>query len=193
MTKPLTERFGEALKFAFELHQDQYRKGSQTPYISHLLCVTAIVLEHGGSEDQAIAALLHDAVEDQGGYETLAEIKEHFGSEVAEIVEDCTDAYTTPKPRWRERKTDYLEKLKGASEKTILVSLADKIHNARSIKNDLEIFGEDVWNKFNGGKEGTLWYYQSLVDIFLSSPYPTLTAELKDLVSEITILAKARD
>jgi (p)ppGpp synthase/HD superfamily hydrolase len=193
MDEPLSDRFGKALKFAFKLHQSQFRKGSQVPYISHLLHVTAIVLEQGGSENQAIAALLHDAVEDQGGYETLSKIKERFGSEVAEIVDGCTDAYTVPKPEWKERKKAYLEKMKGSPDGTILVSLADKVHNARSILSDLLDSGEEVWDKFKGGKEGTLWYYQSLVDIFQASPYPRLTAELKDLVDEIMVIAKARD
>ena len=193
MNNQLSDRFGKALKFAFNLHRDQFRKGSGVPYISHLLGVTAIVLEHGGSENQAIAALLHDAVEDQGGLETLAKIKSLFGPEVAEIVKDCTDAFTIPKPDWKERKTAYLEKLKRSTDETILVSLADKVHNARSILNDLVDCGEDVWGKFNGGKEGTLWYYHSLVEVFQTNQHPTLAAELKKLVDEISDIARTKE
>lgn len=192
MNTLLSDRFRKALDFAFNLHQNQFRKGSGIPYISHLLGVTAIVLEHGGNEDQAIAALLHDAVEDQGGHKTLSKIKKLFGSQVAEIVENCTDAFTIPKPEWKIRKTAYLEKLVNSPDETMLVSLADKVHNARSILNDLLSFGEDVWGKFNGGKEGTLWYYQSLVEIFQASPYRILTAEFQELVDEITEHAKKR-
>ena len=190
MNSPLTSRFETALGFAFQLHKNQYRKGSHIPYISHLLAVTAIVIENGGSENQAIAALLHDAVEDQGGYDTLQEIKEQFGSEVAEIVEGCTDAFTDPKPEWEGRKTAYLKRLKQSPDTILLVSLADKVHNARSIFRDLKSKEEDVWKKFNGGKEGTLWYYQSLVEIFNTSPYPYLTSELSLVVKKIVKLSE---
>ena len=190
MKKKLSDRFGKALEFAFNLHRNQYRKGSMIPYISHLLGVTAIVLEQGGNENQAIAALLHDAVEDQGGHKTLIKIKDLFGPEVAEIVEGCTDSFIIPKPEWKQRKTAYLEKLKRSPDETILVSLADKVHNARSILNDIVNSEDDVWEKFNGGKKGTLWYYQSLVEIFQTSPYRILTTELQELVDEIADLAK---
>jgi (p)ppGpp synthase/HD superfamily hydrolase len=177
MRNLLTSRSETALDFAFQLHKNQYRKGSNIPYISHLLAVTAIVIENGGSENEAIAALLHDAVEDQGGYDTLHKIHELFGSEVAEIVEGCTDAFTDPKPEWEGRKKAYLKKLKQSSDSILLVSLADKIHNARSLLRDLQSKEEDIWIIFNGGKEGTLWYYQSLVKIFNTSPYSYLATE----------------
>ncbi len=190
MSSPLTSSFEKALGFAFQLHKNQYRKRSHIPYISHLLAVTAIVIENGGSENQAIAALLHDAVEDQGGYDTLQKIEELFGSEVAEIVEGCTDAFTDPKPEWERRKTAYLKKLKHSPDSILLVSLADKIHNARSLLRDLQSKENNVWEKFNGGKEGTLWYYQSLVEIFNTSPYPYLTSELSQVVKKIEKLSR---
>jgi (p)ppGpp synthase/HD superfamily hydrolase len=190
MSNLLTPKFETALGFAFQLHKNQYRKQSQIPYISHLLAVTAIVLENGGSENQAIAALLHDAVEDQGGYDTLQKIEEMFGSEVAEIVEGCTDAFTDPKPEWKGRKTAYLKKLKEFPDSILLVSLADKVHNALSILRDLQSKEKDIWKRFNGGKEGTLWYYQSLVEIFNTSPYTELTSELNRVVKEIVKLSE---
>jgi (p)ppGpp synthase/HD superfamily hydrolase len=162
----LTERFGQALLFAFQLHSQQRRKGSQTPYIAHLLGVASLVLEDGGDEDEAIAALLHDAVEDQGGLETLEQIRVRFGERVAGIVDGCTDSYETPKPPWRQRKIDYLAHLKTASPSVWRVSLADKLHNARTILVDLHSQGEQIWQRFNGGEAGSLWYYRSLVNIF---------------------------
>jgi (p)ppGpp synthase/HD superfamily hydrolase len=190
MTNPLSHRFEMALGFAFRLHKNQYRKQSRVPYISHLLGVTAIVLENGGTENQAIAALLHDAVEDQGGYDTLIKIKELYGEEVAEIVEGCTDAFTDPKPAWKKRKSAYLKKLISSNDAIQLVSLADKIHNARSILHDLKSNQENVWLKFNGGKEGTLWYYQSLVEVFNNSRYRELALEFQQLVTEISELSR---
>ena len=190
MRNLLTSRFETALDFAFHLHKNQYRKGSNIPYISHLLAVTAIVIENGGSENQAIAALLHDAVEDQGGYDTLQKIEEQYGSEVAEIVEGCTDAFTDPKPEWKGRKTAYLTKLEQSPDSILLVSLADKVHNAHSILRDLQSNEKNIWEKFKGGKEGTLWYYQSLVKIFNTSRYPYLTSELSQVVTKIVKLSE---
>jgi (p)ppGpp synthase/HD superfamily hydrolase len=185
----LTERYLSALELAFKLHQTQIRKGSQVPYFTHLMSVSAMVLENGGSEDQAIAALLHDAVEDQGGKKTLNIIKKRFGADVAEIVEGCSDSDTIPKPPWKNRKLAYLEKIKHASDTIKLVSLADKIHNARSILQDLQTRGEATWSMFTGGKDGSLWYYKSLVKIFDNSPFPFLKQELHQLVDEIIKLA----
>ncbi len=185
----LTQRFIEAFKMAFEKHREQTRKGSQTPYIAHLMSVASLVLENGGNEDQAIAALLHDAVEDQGGLPTLQEIREKFGDNVADLVDGCTDAYTQPKPPWKERKTAYLERLQTASDQILLISLADKVHNARSILRDLQLIGDHIWDKFTPAKSETLWYYQSLANIFDSAPYPSLKNEFRDLVEEIITLA----
>jgi GTP pyrophosphokinase len=162
----LTERFQRALAFAAELHAGQVRKGGGTPYVSHLLGVCSIALEHGASEDEAIAALLHDAIEDQGGDDARREIRRRFGETVAAIVDGCSDTDTTPKPPWRQRKEAYLAHLPTAGRSVRLVSAADKLHNARSIRRDLRALGDALWGRFRGGKEGTLWYYRSLVEIF---------------------------
>jgi (p)ppGpp synthase/HD superfamily hydrolase len=162
----LSDRFGQALLFALQLHRNQSRKGNQTPYIAHLLGVASLVLEDGGDEDEAIAALLHDAPEDQGGRETLEAIRSRFGERVAQIVDGCTDTYETPKPPWRERKEGYLRHLRVAPPSVWRVSLADKLHNARTILADLRAQGEQVWERFNGGKSGSLWYYRALVNEF---------------------------
>ena len=162
----LSDRFDEAFAFASRLHRDQRRKGTAIPYISHLMSVAALVLEHGGNEDQAIAALLHDAVEDQGGEPTLEEIRLRFGDVEAQIVADCSDAWGEPKPPWRARKEAYIYKLTKKDPATLLVSLADKTHNARAILNDFRQMGDELWGRFNGGKEGTIWYYQTLSAIY---------------------------
>jgi len=189
----LSERFLEAFEMAFHLHNQQLRKESKIPYIAHLMAVSSLVLENGGNENQAIAGLLHDAVEDQGGWDTLKDIKDKFGEEVATLVDGCTDAYTNPKSPWKERKAAYLVKMKTAPDSVILVSLADKVHNARSILLDLQDSGDQIWEKFNGGKAGTLWYYQSLANIFDSAPYPLLKHQLRDLVEEIITLANLQE
>lgn len=163
---PLGLRFDEALVYARQLHQAQVRKGTVIPYFAHLMAVSAIVLEYGGDEDQAIAGLLHDAMEDQGGVETLADIGKKFGAVVAAIVEDCTDAWTEPKPPWQERKERYVASLAHKPKRSLLVSAADKLHNCRSIAADYAILGEDLWQRFTGARDGTLWYYRALADAF---------------------------
>jgi (p)ppGpp synthase/HD superfamily hydrolase len=184
-TVKLTQRFEDALLYAFRLHARQVRKGSLTPYVAHLLGVANIVLSYGGDEDQAIAALLHDAVEDQGGRARLEEIRQRFGENVAQIVAGCTDAWETPKPPWRKRKEEYLEHLKTAPPDVLLVSCADKIDNARSTLRDYRRLGETFWGRFRGGKSGTLWYYRSLVQI-LGEIYPhPMVRELTKVVAEI--------
>lgn len=172
----LTKRFDQALAYASSLHRHQERKGSEIPYVSHLLAVAAIALEHGADEDQAIAALLHDAVEDQGGLEQLEAITVRFGQAVAAIVADCTDCHEDPKPAWRPRKEAYLASLQRKPVRSLAVSLADKIHNASTINADLRAHGSPVWDRFTGGKEGTLWYYRSLADTFLAL-VPGIAAE----------------
>jgi len=189
----LSDRFQAALDMALELHKNQERKGSREPYFTHLMSVSALVLENGGSENQAIAALLHDAVEDQGGIPTLERIEAEFGKEVAEIVEGCTDAYTHPKPPWKERKINYVDRLKTASDTILLVSLSDKVHNARSILRDFQNEGDVIWERFKGGKSGTLWYYQSLANIFDESRYSFLKQELRQIVEEIITLASIQE
>ncbi len=189
----LTSRYHEAFSLAFNLHQNQTRKGSPLPYISHLMAVSAITLEYGGDEDQAIAALLHDAVEDQGGYETLAIIRERFGEGVAAIVADCSDSFTSPKPPWRERKEQYLVHLGSLSERSLLVALADKVHNARALLRDYEQQGEAMWARFNGGRDGTLWYQRSLVDaLSLAGVSHPLLEELRNVVGELEEKAASR-
>ena len=187
-TPKLTSRFEEALLYAARLHAHQTRKGKSTPYLAHLLSVAALVMEAGGDEDQAIAALLHDAVEDQGGLEILADIRRRFGSRVAEIVDNCTDAYEIPKPAWKQRKETYLTHLQQAPPEARLVSLADKLHNARSILRDLRQDGDAIWDIFHGGKEGTLWYYRSLLAIFRENDDNFLVAELERVITEIETL-----
>jgi (p)ppGpp synthase/HD superfamily hydrolase len=186
---PLNSRFEEALIFTTRLHQGQTRKGKDLPYISHLLAVTALVFQDGGDEDEVIAALLHDAVEDQGGLETLAEIRRRFGERVAMIVEGCSDSMGAPKPPWLERKANYLAHLVIAPPEVRRVSLADKLHNARTILADLEEYGEATWSRFNGGRQGSLWYYQSLVEIFQQSESGYMLREFVRVVGEILHLA----
>lgn len=165
----LSERYSDAFRYAHSLHRAQRRKGTSIPYIAHLMTVSALVLEHGGNEDQAIAALLHDAAEDQGGEKTLAEIRSLFGDAVAEIVADCTDAWIEPKPPWRERKEAYLAALPAKPAMSLLVSLADKTHNAEAILFDYRDLGRELWPRFSGGRDGTLWYYDRLASIFAAS------------------------
>ncbi|UCC88996.1 MAG: HD domain-containing protein [Anaerolineales bacterium] len=189
----LSARFEEALTFAARLHKNQIRKGTAIPYISHLLAVASIALEHGASEDEAIAALLHDAAEDQGGKATLSEIRHRFGDSVAEIVEGCTDAWAIPKPSWRKRKEAYVAHLRDASASVRLVSAADKLHNAQTILRDYRVLSESLWKRFSGGRDGTLWYYRSLVEA-LRTPGPSLLVEeLEGVVSEIERLASKGD
>ena len=185
----LTERFEEALAFAARLHNAQVRKGTGIPYVSHLLAVASLALEHGADEDEAIAALLHDAVEDQGGDAARQEIRRRFGERVAAIVDGCTDAETTPKPPWRERKERYVAHVADAPPSVRLVSAADKLHNARAILADLRTTGDAVWGRFKGGKEGTLWYYRSLVEAFRAHGATPLVEELARTVAEIERLA----
>jgi GTP pyrophosphokinase len=152
--------------------------------------VASLVVENGGDEDQAIAALLHDAAEDQGGLETLDLIRNHFGERVAAIVAGCSDTFQTPKPPWRIRKEIYLAELRTAEPAIVLVSLADKLHNARSLLVVYRNKGDRVWERFNGGKEGMLWYYRSLVEIFQEKSDSQMVDELKKIFSEIELLAK---
>jgi (p)ppGpp synthase/HD superfamily hydrolase len=181
----LTERFNDALQYAAQMHVSQLRKGTSVPYVSHLLSVCALVLEDGGDEDQAIAALLHDAVEDQGGENTYEEIRSRFGDRVADIVDGCTDTYETPKPEWKQRKERYIAHLKEASPEILRVSLADKLHNARSILRDLKENGIESLQRFNGGKDGTLWYYRSLVNVFQKKSESAMVPELTFVVDQI--------
>ena len=186
----LTTRFEKALVFAFNLHKNQTRKSSPVPYFAHLMGVASLVLESGGDEDTVIAALLHDAVEDQGGIPTLNKIRRRFGDRVADIVNYCTDAYTTPKPPWRRRKEIYLVKIHLASPEARLVSVADKLYNVRTICDALRLHGEVVWSRFNGGKEGTLWYYRALLEEYRKVGADIITEAYARAVEEMERLAE---
>jgi (p)ppGpp synthase/HD superfamily hydrolase len=190
----LGPRFLRAFEFAAEKHRRQTRKASSIPYIAHLMGVASLVLEAGGDEDLAIAALLHDVVEDCGGIPMLREIRRRFGARVARVVDGCTDAYTDPKPPWRERKENYIRYLKRADADTRLVSAADKLNNVRSILSDYRAIGESIWSRFNGGREGTLWYYRTLKNEFLRHRVNRVTRDLKLAVDELeSLVAKDSD
>ncbi len=163
---PMTPRFAEAFLFAERLHCAEVRKKTLVPTISHLMAVAALVLENGGGEDEAMAALLHDTAEDCGGRPVLDEIRRRFGDSVASIVEGCSDTLESPKPRWKPRKESYLEHLDTAPEANLLVSLADKVHNARSLAFEYRRVGDDLWQRFSASQEQTMWYYESLLAIF---------------------------
>jgi GTP pyrophosphokinase len=189
MPRPLTPRFADAFSYASALHARQTRKGTDIPYLSHLMSVSALVLEDGGNEDEAIAGLLHDAVEDQGGQATLVEIRRLFGDNVARIVDGCTDSAVVPKPPWRERKERYVAHIRHAPADVRRVSSADKLHNARSILADYRAVGDGLWTRFTAGKDDTLWYYRSLVASFRSAGGGRLVDELDLVVSELERLA----
>jgi (p)ppGpp synthase/HD superfamily hydrolase len=180
----LSPDFSAALAFANDLHHGHVRKGTEIPFVSHLMAVAAIVLEHGGSEDEAIAALLHDAVEDRGGAPVLKRIRRRFGDTVADIVQGCSDSEEFPKPPWKERKLRYIEHVRTASPSVRLVSAADKLHNARCILADYRVLGDDLWQRFNAGKEDALWYYRSLVQAFGEAGGGPLIEELDRVVTE---------
>jgi (p)ppGpp synthase/HD superfamily hydrolase len=163
MQIPPGSRFHQALDYAVELHQDQTRKGSSTPYVAHLMSTAALVLQFGGSEDQAIAALLHDAAEDQGGEATLAAIEQRFGGAVASIVGACSDTFERPKPPWRERKERYIKTIPVKDPAALLVSACDKLDNARAIAIDLRTDGVETLARFKGRME-TVWYYRAVTD-----------------------------
>ena len=181
-----------ALAAAAQIHAAQSRNGTDIPYLSHLLGTCSIALEYGADEDQAIAALLHDAIEDGLPTEAARRTVASFGPEVLRIVEACTDADTHPKPPWRERKEAYLAHLAGQDGPVLLVSASDKLHNARSIVRDLREIGDRVWERFNPSKEEMLWYYRSLVTAYRSNPAHSsaLIDELDRTVTEMETLAK---
>jgi GTP pyrophosphokinase len=182
------KRLAQAVEYALEVHAEQKRKGTDTPYVSHLLGVASLVLEHGGDEEQAMAAMLHDAVEDQGAHLEPV-IRERFGARVADIMLGCTDADTLPKPPWRERKEAYIRHLEHAERDVLLVSCADKVHNARAICTDVRTHGQEVFARFKAGREGTRWYYRTLADAFLRLMPGALLDELWDAVSTMEKLA----
>jgi GTP pyrophosphokinase len=189
----LGPRFLSAFNFAAEKHAGHTRKASTIPYIAHLMGVASLVLEFGGDEDLASAALLHDVVEDCGGAPMLREVRRRFGSRVAKVVDGCTDSDTYPKPPWRERKETYIRHLKSADTETRLVSAADKLNNVRSILSDYREVGEALWARFTGGREGTLWYYRALLEEFLRGAPNRLTRELELAIRELEAVTSLAD
>ena len=181
----LTRRFDEAFAYAHELHQGQTRKGTPVPYLGHLMGVASIVLDDGGSEDEAIAALLHDAAEDAGGRKTVEEIRARFGDRVAKIVEDCTDSWATPKEPWAERKQKYVEHARALPPSSLRVSAADKVHNAYAILRDLRNVGEKVWDRFKAKPDDVVAYYHGLVRSFREAGGGRLVDELERIVRGI--------
>ena len=186
----LGSRFVAGVADAVELHAHHARKAGSVPYVSHLLAVAGLVLEHGGDEDQAIAALLHDGPEDQGGEATLADIRKRFGPRVAHIVQGCSDTFATPKPPWRARKEAFVDRLSTLDADTWLVIAADKVHNARTIVDDLRAQGPATLERFTGKRDGTLWYYGAIAaELAELAPGP-LADELAALVAEMRSLAE---
>jgi GTP pyrophosphokinase len=191
LAHPLSGRFDAALLFAHRVHHDQARKGTQVPYVAHVLGVAGIVLEYGGTEPQAIGGLLHDSIEDAplelGATGVRRIIADQFGADVLRIVEACTDTDVQPKPDWIARKRAYLEHLPDAPEEAVLVSAADKLHNVRAIRRDFRAVGELLWLRFNpdAAKPGILGYYRALVGVFNAMwPHPIVA----DLDREMTSL-----
>jgi len=188
----LTDRFDRALVYAAQVHGGQMRKGTRVPYLAHLLAVSATVLEYGGDEDMAIAGLLHDAAEDHGGERRLEDIANRFGDTVAGLVRTCSDSLVdthagAAKEDWLLRKQRYLGHLGECHPDALLVSLADKVHNARSILRDLRKsdVGRAVWRRFNRGVEDQLWYYQALGARFRQLLPGQLAEELVEIASAL--------
>ena len=188
----LTDRFHDALKYASALHDTQVRKGSKIPYVAHLLAVTSIVLEAGGTEDEAIAAVLHDGPEDRGGLETLAYIRTKFGDVVGDIVEACSDTFEKPKPEWLERKNRYRAHLAKADRSALLVSAADKLHNGRSTLRDLRDEGPSVWSRFSATRDQTLDNYRKLIEVYMTAASDprrrAVVAELDEIVARMSAI-----
>jgi (p)ppGpp synthase/HD superfamily hydrolase len=186
----LGSRLQRAFRYAAEKHDGQTRKQTAVPYLSHLMAVASLVLEAGGDEDMAIAALLHDVVEDCGGMPRLREVRKMFGPRVAKIVEGCTDSFGEPKAEWVERKKGYLREVKDADVETRLVSSSDKLHNVRTILTDYRRDGEAIWARFSGKKDGTLWYYRALSNEYRRRSPNRITRELEIAVAELERVVK---
>ena len=191
----LTSRFTDAFAFAFEVHREQTKKGGTVPYISHLLEVAALVLAYGGNEDEAIAALLHDAVEDHPDVASFETISKRFGGQVAAIVESCSDTTVIPKPPWKPRKEKYIAHLGSADESVLMVAAADKLANARAVMKDYQVVGDDVWNRFNAGKDDQFWYYRTVTNALAerarNGRARELVEELKRAVAQLETLCGA--
>lgn len=183
-----TDRFVAAMGYAHAVHHGQFRKGTGIPYMAHVLGVAAIAMEYGANEDEAIGALLHDAAEDGGGEATLAEIRARFGDAVGDIVLGCSDSLVEDpedKLPWRERKENYLAHLENAGPSVCLVSAADKLHNVRAIIHDYREHGDDLWPRFQGLRDGTLWYYETVAHALVRRCYSQLTRDLQHAVDEL--------
>jgi (p)ppGpp synthase/HD superfamily hydrolase len=181
----LTQRFEQAFVYAFQLHAHQCRKGGTIPYISHLISVAALVLEDGGDEDAAIAALLHDAVEDQGGTAVRGEIQQRFGDRVLAIVDACTESDQVPKPPWKQRKLQALAQLRQAEPAIQRVMVADKLHNLRSIWADQQRQGNRVWERFNASRSEVLWFYGACLDVVRDRFNSPMVTELQAILSKL--------
>ncbi|MBA4252087.1 MAG: phosphohydrolase [Chlorobiaceae bacterium] len=195
MSAQFTDRFTEAFKYAAQEHRCQLRKDTNIPYISHLMSVSALVWENGGDEDQAIAGLLHDVIEDADPPSAVPRIRkdilEKFGPRVLALVEGCTDGEQDAngqKAPWRERKATYLANLRHEPKELLLVSCCDKLHNARAILTDLITHGESFFNRFTGKKDGTLWYYRELCNIY-QEKLPDVVA-VRELASVVDAIEK---
>jgi (p)ppGpp synthase/HD superfamily hydrolase len=189
----LSGQFSKALVYAELKHHNQVRKGGDIPYIGHLLTVAGLVINDGGSEEQAIAALLHDTVEDAGGPPTLEEIRKNFGETVARIVEECSDTDEVPKPPWQERKKKYIDHLAEVGDDTLLVSVADKLDNARSMLRDYHEHGPKLWERFNRkNPQDHLWYYGGLLQAYRARGFDSwMVGELERVVAELEREVKA--
>ncbi|TXT25953.1 MAG: metal dependent phosphohydrolase [Rhodocyclaceae bacterium] len=185
----LSQRFDEALQFAASIHRQQMRKGTTIPYITHLMAVSSIVGEAGGDEDLMIAGLLHDSIEDQGV--SRGEIARRFGERVASLVEACSDSNTIPKPPWKQRKERYIAHLQKAGPDVRFISVADKLHNARSILTDLKVLGSAVWDRFNASRDDILWYYRSVISALREGWTHLLVQELEQVVDQIERLSES--
>lgn len=187
----LGQRFADAVAYASWLHRDQDRKGTTIPYMSHLLGVASLVLDQGGDEDEAIAALLHDALEDQWRRTSREEILERFGQKVTRIVLACSDSLAGEKRDWKPRKEEYLQHLREQPDEVLRVSLADKLHNGRAIVADLRTVGDDLWGRFTGTPAQQAWYYGSLLEIFSQRQVSPLVTEFAVVVDELRTRAAA--
>ena len=181
----LSDRFDQALLYAHELHGDQYRRGTPVPYMAHLMGVASLVLEYGGDEEQAIAALLHDSIEDSGHLTSYGEIHRRFGERVTDIVRACTDADTTPRPPWLERKAAYVARVSHEPADARLVSAADKLYNVRTLLKDYRQTGHGVWQRYTGDPADVLWYYRALVTEFRVAGEHPIVDELDRAVAQL--------
>ena len=185
MGETLTSKLDRAFSYAHEVHDGQFKKGTSVPYLGHLMGVSSIVLGDGGGEDEAVAALLHDAAEDHGGRARLDDIRSRFGDEVARIVEDCTDSWDTPKPSWLARKQAYIQRARTLPSPSLRVSIADKVHNTYGILRDLRNIGEKVWERYDVSPDDVLAYYESLVRAYREAGGGRLVDELERIVRGI--------